>query len=61
MPALSLFLINPLGNLLGICCKSEMSRSSAKIRDHAQKMPITSADPPLTSREVIFSGISGMD
>src|SRR5712664_3614592 len=54
MPASSLFLINPLGDLLEICCRSEMSRYSAKIRDHAHKTSIQSADPLATLREVIF-------
>jgi hypothetical protein len=55
MPASSLFLINPLGDLLEICCRSEMSRSSAKIRDHVVITLIPGADPPPLQREVIFS------
>src|SRR5258706_740484 len=54
MPASSLFLINPLGDLLEICCKSKMSRYSSKISDHAHKTSIQSADPLATLREVIF-------
>jgi hypothetical protein len=37
MPASSLFLINPLGDLLEICCRSEMSRFSSKCCDHVEK------------------------
>jgi hypothetical protein len=57
VPPSSLFLINLLGDLLEICCKSDMSRSSSKIHDHAQKTSIPSANPPTAQREVIFSGI----
>jgi hypothetical protein len=37
MPVSSLFLINPLGDLLEICCRSEMSRFSPKCCDHVEK------------------------
>jgi hypothetical protein len=54
VPRLSLCVIKLLGDLLEICCRSEKSRSSAKISDHAAKTPSGSADLTTTQREMIF-------